>query len=108
MLDVFDAVADPTRRKILDRLRLGEALSVTELAAPLSISRQAVTKHLDALEEAGLVRHERKGRQRLHRLRPMPLRELEDWLAPYAAEWDRRLERLRRHLESEEHDGHDN
>ena len=64
MNDVFSALADPTRRAILDRLRAAESLSVTELAEPVSMSRQAVTKHLDLLEEAGLVRHERRGRER--------------------------------------------
>ncbi len=95
----FDAVADPTRRQILDRLRTSGSLSVTEVAKGLPMSRQAVTKHLDALEAAGLVRATRVGRQRLHRLDPRPLRELQEWLAPYAAEWDRRLGRLQKQLE---------
>lgn len=99
MTDVFAALADPTRRSILDRLRTAESLSVTELSEPLSMSRQAVTKHLDVLEEAGLVRHERRGRERRHLLMPDPLRDVDDWLTPYAAAWDRRLARLRTHLE---------
>ena len=99
MNDVFSALADPTRRAILDRLRAAESLSVTELAEPVSMSRQAVTKHLDLLEEAGLVRHERRGRERRHMLVPERLKDVDDWLAPYAAAWDRRLARLRDHLE---------
>ncbi|HAK57107.1 MAG: helix-turn-helix transcriptional regulator [Vicinamibacterales bacterium] len=97
--DVFAAVADPTRRRLLERLRTGGALSVTELSAPLPISRQAVTKHLGLLERAGLIEHEWAGRERLHRLRPKPLQRVDTWLAPYARAWDRRLARLARHLD---------
>lgn len=98
MNTVFEAVADPTRRQILDRLRAEGPLSVTEVAAPLDMTRQGATKHLDVLAESGLVRVRREGRRRLHELDPEPLKSVEDWLAPYAAEWDRRLARLRRHL----------
>lgn len=98
----FEALADPTRRRILDDLRESGPRSVTELSEPFPISRQAVTKHLDTLEESGLVRSWREGRRRLHDLDPRPLREVEEWLAPYAAAWDRRLERLRRHLDEED------
>ena len=99
MTDVFAAVADPTRRELLGRLRHSGALSISQLAEGLSISRQAVTKHLDALNRAGLVRARRSGRARLHELHAEPLRDVSDWLAPYAAEWDRRLTALREHLE---------
>lgn len=99
METVFQALADPTRRRILERLRLEGPRTLTELAQPLPISRQAVTKHLDGLTACGLVRVERRGRERLHRLEAGPLRELERWLAPYAEFWDDRLERLRRHLD---------
>ena len=97
--EVFTAVADPTRRAILDRLRLDGPQSIKQISAPLPMSRQAVTKHLGALERAGLIRAEWAGRERLHRLEPTPLREIEDWLEPYAAFWEDRLERLKRHLE---------
>lgn len=96
---MFNAVADPTRRQILERLRADGPLSIKELAAPLPISRQAVTKHLNILRASGLIRMERVGRERLHFLEADPLREVEDWLKPYAEEWDRRLERLKQHLE---------
>ncbi|MDH3734933.1 MAG: metalloregulator ArsR/SmtB family transcription factor [Gemmatimonadota bacterium] len=96
-MDVFEAVADPTRRDLLERLREGPA-TLSELAAPFAMTRQAVTKHLDALVAAGLVRVRREGRHRVHELRADPLREVEGWLAPYAAAWDRRLERLGQHL----------
>jgi DNA-binding transcriptional ArsR family regulator len=107
MTDVFDAVADPTRRQIMDWLRSGKALSVKELTDQLPISRQAVTKHLGVLEEAGLIEHEWRGRERRHRLKAQRLQQLDDWLAPYAAAWDRRLSRLRKHLEEDQHDQSD-
>lgn len=99
MSSVYEALADPTRRRILDRLRHDGPLSVTEVAEPLTMTRQGATKHLDVLAECGLIRVRREGRHRMHELDPRPLREVEDWLAPYAAEWERRLERLERHLE---------
>ena len=98
----FYALADPTRREILERLRKRGALSVTEVADGLPMTRQAVTKHLDALAEAGLIRIRRAGRERFHELDAEPLRELQAWLAPYEAEWDRRLQRLKRHLQEED------
>ena len=100
MMDqVFTAIAEPTRRELLAHLREAEPLSLSELAAPLEMSRQAVSKHLDALASAGLVETRWQGRGKLHRLNPEPLRTVEDWLAPYAEAWNRRLERLKRHLE---------
>lgn len=102
MPDVFAAVSDPTRRFILGRLRDQGESSLTTLADCLPMSRQAVTKHLDILVAAGLVTKRAQGRNRLHALCPDPLREVEDWLAPYAAAWDERLERLRFHLHGED------
>lgn len=102
MIAVFDALADPTRRAILDRLRADGPLSVTEVADPLAMTRQGATKHLDVLVESGLVRQRWQGRRRMHELDPAPLAVVQDWLAPYVAEWDRRLERLRRHVEMTE------
>ncbi|MEE8138519.1 MAG: metalloregulator ArsR/SmtB family transcription factor [Thermoanaerobaculia bacterium] len=96
---VFHAVADPTRRQILERLRRCGALSIKQLAEPLPMSRQAVTKHLDVLRDSGLVRVRRAGRRRLHRLEAGPLRQVDDWLKPYADFWDERLARLKLHLE---------
>ncbi len=99
MTTPFHAVADPTRRAILERLRTAGPLSLTEIAAELPMTRQAVTKHLDTLGEIGLVRVTRSGRERLHELDADPLKAVQEWLGPYAAEWDRRLDRLRQHLE---------
>lgn len=96
---VFEAVADPTRRAILAQLRAGGSLSVTDLAADLPMTRQAVTKHLDLLRDAGLIRVRRQGRERLHELDARPLQRLDEWLEPYAAFWDDALARLERHLE---------
>lgn len=96
---LFTALADPTRRRILEALRTQGALSIQELSHPLPMSRQAVTKHLDHLRASGLVTVRREGRRRLHQLEPAPLREMEAWLEPYSRFWADRLERLRRHLE---------
>ena len=97
----FFAIADPTRRFLLDRLRNTGPLTLTALANGLPITRQATTKHLDALARAGLITVRQVGRTRLHELDPAPLRDVDRWLAPYAQEWDARLERLRRHVEEE-------
>jgi len=94
----FEAIADPTRRSLLGRLRVQGPLTVGQLAAPMAISRQAVTKHLDVLARARLVRIHWQGRERLHRLNGRGLKDVYDWLTPYRKEWDRRLERLRAHL----------
>lgn len=99
MSAVFQALADPTRRDLLDRLRTAGPLSLSALAAGQPMTRQAVAKHLDALRQAGLLRVWRRGRERLHALRAEPLREVDDWLSPYAAAWDERLARLKAHLE---------
>jgi DNA-binding transcriptional ArsR family regulator len=99
MSDVFTAVADTTRRGILERLRREGALSIAELSEGLPITRQAVTKHLGILADAGLIERSRSGRERLHRLSGEPLKEVSDWLVPYEAEWDARLERLKKHVD---------
>lgn len=102
MSTVFQALSDPVRRSILDRLRHDGPLSVTDVADPLSMTRQGATKHLDVLIDSGLVEVRREGRRRMHRLNAVPLEEVQAWLAPYAAEWDRRLERLRAHVEPDD------
>ena len=100
-MDVFAAVGDRTRRGILERLRREGPLSITEIAERLPVTRQAVTKHLDILEKTGLIDRQFRGRERLHTLRADPLRLVSEWLGPYEAEWDARLDRLRSHVEGD-------
>jgi DNA-binding transcriptional ArsR family regulator len=95
---VFGALADPVRRAILTRLSEGEA-TVGELAAPFAISQPAVSKHLKVLREAGLVRCRTAGQHRLYRVDPQPLREVDEWLAPYRRQWADHLNALERHLQ---------
>jgi len=90
---VFGALADPTRREILNRLADGEA-TVAELAAPFSMSQPAVSKHLKVLEQAGLVSRTRRATARLSRLEAEPLREVTTWLTRYQRFWDESHERL--------------
>ena len=100
MLDVsaYAALADPSRRAILERLRTGER-SVNELRDGLAISQPGVSKHLKVLREAGLVQSRAQGRQRYYTLRAQPLAEVDAFLAPYRAFWEARLDALERHLE---------
>jgi DNA-binding transcriptional ArsR family regulator len=97
---VFEALADPTRRQVMRRLAEEGPASATQLASRLSVTRQAVAKHLAALEEAGLVAHERRGRERRFRLTPAPLSEAVTWMADVGGQWDERLESLTRFLRS--------
>lgn len=96
--DVFRAIADPTRRAILDRLRAGPA-AVNALADDFKQSRPAVSKHLRVLRLARLVTEERVGREHLYQLRPAPLQQVVGWLEGYRATWQHGLDRLKRHLE---------
>ncbi len=96
--DVFRAIADPTRRAILDRLRVGPA-PVNELAADFEQSRPAISKHLRVLRETRLVTEERVGRERLYALNPAPLAKAAAWLEGYRVFWQRNLNALKRYLE---------
>ena len=95
----FSALADPTRRAILARLSLGEA-SVTELGQPFSLSQPAISKHLKVLERAGLVTRGRAAQWRPCKLEGSPLKEVADWLEPFRAFWEQRLDRLEAHLKT--------
>ncbi len=97
----FAALADPTRRAILARLTAGEA-TVGELAAPFSISFQAVSRHLRVLEHAGLIERGRTAQLRPSRLRGAPLREVADWLETYRDFWEASFERLDERLQASE------
>lgn len=90
---VFRALGDPTRLEMVERLSHGPA-SVTELAAPLSMSLPAVLQHLAVLESCGVVRSEKVGRIRTCRLRPAALRSAEAWFSGQRALWEERLDRL--------------
>jgi DNA-binding transcriptional ArsR family regulator len=95
---VFHALADPSRRDIVERLIRGPA-SVSELAAPLAMALPSVVKHLRVLEESGLVRSEKLGRVRTCRIDPAALRDSEQWLADRRTEWERRFDRLATYLD---------
>jgi DNA-binding transcriptional ArsR family regulator len=94
----FVAIAEPSRRLILDLLRERER-SVGELVQRLRISQPGVSKHLRVLREAGLVKVRPDGRRRLYGLEAAPLAEMDTWLAPYREHWIGRLDALERHLE---------
>lgn len=95
---VFSALSDPGRRRLLESLAVRESASLTELAAELPVTRQAVSKHLAALGAAGLVEGRRVGRETRYRLTPQPLGEALAWMERIGDRWDERLARLRDHL----------
>jgi DNA-binding transcriptional ArsR family regulator len=95
---VFAALADPTRRQVVQSLAPGATVTASRLAAELPITRQAVAKHLAALDHAGLVEAERRGRETHYRLTPEPLTEAASWMAAVGGQWDDRLASLRTHL----------
>jgi DNA-binding transcriptional ArsR family regulator len=90
---VFSALADPTRRAILARLALGQA-TVSELAEPFNLAQPNISRHLRVLEDAGLIATARDGQRRPRSLVAGPLEELDAWLAPFRAQWERRFDRL--------------
>jgi DNA-binding transcriptional ArsR family regulator len=94
----FQALGDPTRRAIVERLARADA-TLSDLAEPFAMSLPAIHKHVRVLEEAGLVRGERRGRTRLCRLDPRPLRGAASWIDRHRALWERRLDALARHLD---------
>ncbi|HET6340131.1 MAG TPA: metalloregulator ArsR/SmtB family transcription factor [Polyangiales bacterium] len=96
--DVFRAIADPTRRAILDRLRAGPT-AVNDLAADFEQSRPAISKHLRVLRDARLVTEQRHGRERLYELRPIPLQRIMGWVEGYRSFWQSNLTSLKRYLE---------
>ncbi len=96
--DVFRAIADPTRRAILDRLRAGSARA-GDLAADFRQSRPAISKHLRVLRQARLVSDARIGRERVYSVEAVPLQRVAGWLEGYRAFWQSGLTRLKRNLE---------
>jgi DNA-binding transcriptional ArsR family regulator len=94
----FGALADPTRRKILERLARGDA-RITELAAPFSISLPAVSRHIAVLEQAGLLRRRRSGRDHHLKLSPAPMQQASQWLEEHLRFWTGSLDSLAAYLE---------
>ena len=99
MAPPFEVLAEPNRRRILDLLRVEER-PVGELVRELEVSQPAVSKHLRVLREAGLVTVRPEAQRRVYRVAPEPLKEMDEWLAPYRRLWSKRLDRLERHLDA--------
>lgn len=102
--DVFQAIADPTRRKLLHLLG-DEELPVTVISGHFTMSRTAVSKHLRVLADAGLVKDRKVGRETRYRLDPEPLLELKRWLAYYERYWENKLSALKRFVEADDDSG---
>ncbi|KKC27512.1 ArsR/SmtB family transcription factor [Sphingomonas sp. SRS2] len=98
----FAALVDPTRRAILARLEQEESLSVSDLARPFAIKLPAVMKHLDVLDDAGLIAKSKEGRTVTVRLHPGPMEEAMTWLRQYERFWSERLDRLAAYAETKE------
>ena len=102
MDEVFKALADPTRRELLDQLFERDGRSLSSLEERLPMTRFGVMKHLKVLEEAGLVTTRKRGREKLHYLNPVPIRLIHDrWVGKYAQPWASALSELKQDLENE-------
>ncbi len=93
---LFGALSDPTRRVLVERLLLKGPTTATVLAETTPLTRQAILKHLQVLEAAGLLAHERVGREVHYRVTPQPLASAVGWILDTAGQWDSRIDRLRR------------
>jgi DNA-binding transcriptional ArsR family regulator len=103
---LFKALADPSRRKLLDLLHAQDGRTLADLCEHLDMTRQGVTQHLDLLEEANLVATVRRGREKLHFLNPVPLQEIyERWIAKFEKPRLKALAQLKRRLEREKANG---
>ena len=103
MDEVFKALADPTRRGLLDALFERDGQTLSELEGRLPMTRFGVMKHLRVLEDAGLVKTRKRGREKLHFLNPVPIRLVHDrWVSKYAEPWTAALSGLKQELEKEE------
>ncbi|WP_442600493.1 ArsR/SmtB family transcription factor [Paenibacillus sp. KN14-4R] len=100
--DVFDAIADPTRRRLIRLLAEKEEIPLHELTTQFEMGRTAVSKHLTILKEAGLVFDRKVGRETRFRLNAEPLQEIQDWVAFYSKFWSANMLRLKQLLEEEE------
>ncbi|RAP78332.1 ArsR/SmtB family transcription factor [Paenibacillus montanisoli] len=99
--DVFQAIADPTRREVL-KLLVDQEMPVTAISGHFPMTRTAVSKHLRILAEAGLVKERKVGRETRYRLETQPLQELKNWLNYYERYWENKLSALQRFVESED------
>ena len=95
---IFKALADHHRRYLLDSLSQNDGQTLSELCAHLPMTRFGVMKHLDILEEAGLITTRKVGREKLHYLNPAPMRDVAGWVERYRRFWDERLDRLEEYL----------
>ncbi len=102
--DVFDAIADPTRRRLIGLLAESEEMPLHELTGQFQMGRTAVSKHLTVLKEAGLVHDRKVGRETRFSLNAAPLREVQDWVAYYRKYWTSNMMRLNELLEEDEQD----
>lgn len=96
---VFQALADPTRRAVIERLGRGSA-AMSELAAPFDMALPSFAQHLNVLESCGLVRSRKRGRVRTYRLAPAPFKAAEQWMVKQRALWERRLDQLDEYLKT--------
>ena len=101
---MFEALAEPNRRKLLDLIRVRER-SVGELVGLMSLSQPGVSKHLRILREAGLVSQRKDATQRMYRLNPASLQEAHSWFEPYRQYWSNKLDELEKHLDDEQSGG---
>ncbi|MDF2595025.1 MAG: ArsR family transcriptional regulator [Clostridia bacterium] len=99
--DVFFAIADPTRRTILDMLTCGN-LALKDISSQFPITRTAVSKHLKILEEADLIGSKKIGRETIYQISPKPLSEIHDWIKTYSEFWDKKLSNLKNFVENNE------
>ena len=100
--DAFSALSDPTRRQIVELLAEGGARRIADIAGEFDMSRQAVTKHLDILNQAGVVITERRGRERFNRLAEDAFDPIRDWLTRYDQFWEDKLGQLKKIIEEGE------
>jgi DNA-binding transcriptional ArsR family regulator len=100
-MNVFSALADPTRRKILELLAQDGPLPAAEIGAHFQLTPPAISQHLKALREASLVQMDKHAQQRIYRLNPPAVRGLEDWARELTRQWDERFDALDRVLEAE-------
>jgi DNA-binding transcriptional ArsR family regulator len=100
-VDIFNAIADPNRRRILELLAEHGQLSATDISNEFQITAAAISQHLKALKEAGLVFMEKNAQQRIYRINPDPLQKLEDWAQKMAKVWGERFDALDKLLQKE-------